>query len=295
MTQVNPALTIIDDAVPEESISLLKEAADERGLSCQIIQAWDFDFLGTKPLQPGSMLFRPATSLVAMRVEQHLYQEGVATFYDDSRALYGSEVNPWLNYQRAGLALPRTVSALGASRERLREGVRYVGGFPLLLKSSGGSGGIGIFLIESFASLFACIDSALPYYGEMQLCSFIPEAEHHRVVVVGERAVASYLNPLETDDFRSYASETASDYTSDVPEDMAQLALAAMKLNRVSCAGVDILKHRSGRLYLLEANFPCYFPQAEKVGKIPVARAMLDELLRKAEWLRNRADKESSD
>jgi glutathione synthase/RimK-type ligase-like ATP-grasp enzyme len=44
-------------------------------------------------------------------------------------------------------------------------------------------------------------------------------------------------------------------------------------------AGVDVLAHPSGRFYLLEANSPCYFPQAEAFGRVDVARAMVEALL----------------
>lgn len=44
-------------------------------------------------------------------------------------------------------------------------------------------------------------------------------------------------------------------------------------------AGVDILLHPSGRAYLLEANFPCFFPQAERFGRADVAGLMVEHLL----------------
>ena len=45
---------------------------------------------------------------------------------------------------------------------------------------------------------------------------------------------------------------------------------------------VDVLEHPSGRLYLLEANSPCYFPQAEEYGA-DVAGALLEYLLSQRE------------
>jgi glutathione synthase/RimK-type ligase-like ATP-grasp enzyme len=62
-------------------------------------------------------------------------------------------------------------------------------------------------------------------------------------------------------------------------EDAAVRAVHAL---RVEHGGVDLLEHPSGRLYLLEANFPCYYPQAQRIGGIDVAGAMVDYLLEKA-------------
>ena len=62
---------------------------------------------------------------------------------------------------------------------------------------------------------------------------------------------------------------------------MVCLAVSAVQAIRRELGGVDILEHPSGRLYLLEANFPCYFPQAQVVAGIDVAGAMVDHLLTK--------------
>ena len=50
-------------------------------------------------------------------------------------------------------------------------------------------------------------------------------------------------------------------------------------------AGVDILQHPSGRLYLLEANFPCYFAHAQTLAGVDVAGAMVEHLMAKARGL----------
>jgi glutathione synthase/RimK-type ligase-like ATP-grasp enzyme len=47
-------------------------------------------------------------------------------------------------------------------------------------------------------------------------------------------------------------------------------------------AGVDVMLHASGRAYVLEANFPCYFGHAQGDGAIDVAGAMVAHLLDKA-------------
>ena len=46
---------------------------------------------------------------------------------------------------------------------------------------------------------------------------------------------------------------------------------------------MDILEDARGRLFLLEANFPCYYPQAQLVAGTDIAGMMLDHLLKKAQ------------
>jgi glutathione synthase/RimK-type ligase-like ATP-grasp enzyme len=54
-----------------------------------------------------------------------------------------------------------------------------------------------------------------------------------------------------------------------------------VRATRLEFGGVDILE-RDGSSYLLESNFPCYYPHAQQIAGIDVAGAMVDHLLRKA-------------
>ena len=119
--------------------------------------------------------------------------------------------------------------------------------------------------------------------GEVPLlCAYVPDAVHWRVVVVGDRAVAAYANPVAADDSRSFGSSDPADFIAASTPRLAALAVAVVRALRVEFGGVDIFVHESGRLFRLEANFPCYFALAETVAGIPVAGAMIDHLLAEA-------------
>jgi glutathione synthase/RimK-type ligase-like ATP-grasp enzyme len=111
------------------------------------------------------------------------------------------------------------------------------------------------------------------------LVSFIPDAMHWRLVVVGDRVVTAYKNPTRPNDFRSEPSDQRADYGLTPPPEMAALAVRATAVAGTYFAGVDVLEHPSGRLYVLEANFPCYFPQAESYGAADVSGALVAFLL----------------
>ena len=57
--------------------------------------------------------------------------------------------------------------------------------------------------------------------------------------------------------------------------------MVALPEGSVPTAGVDILETADGKLYLLEANFPCYFAQAQVAVGVDIAVMMLDYLLQK--------------
>ena len=62
---------------------------------------------------------------------------------------------------------------------------------------------------------------------------------------------------------------------------MREIAVDSAKVLRLEFAGVDLLEHPSGRIYLLASNFPCYFAQAQQVAGVDVAGAMIEHLAAK--------------
>lgn len=275
-------LHLIDDRVPRETIELLVSASAARGVEASIRAARGFDFTIQPPLSPGELLYRPAVSLAAIRVEQFLAAAGATTFYADrDGAFFVPTAAPWI-FERAGLTVPRSLPCLSRDRQALQRCVDYLGGYPVVVKVPGGEGGVGVMLAESSRSLFALVDHLLESGRSPWLSAFIDDAEHWRVIVVGDAAVVAYRNPIDVDDFRSVASDDPADVTTEVSPDLAALAVAAAATLRVETAGVDVLRHPSGRLYLLEANFPCFFGHAQRVAGIDVAGLMVDHLLNKA-------------
>lgn len=98
--------------------------------------------------------------------------------------------------------------------------------------------------------------------------------------------------PGETTDLLREACERRRvDYVEiDAPEhyearpcdELKEMAVRAVRLTRREFGGVDVLEDAGGRLLLLEANFPCYYPQAQLVTGTDIAGTMLDHLLQKA-------------
>lgn len=279
------ALAIIDDGVPPETVELVHEACEARGIAVLYVDPRAFDFGPDRRLRDGDMLYRPAISMHSVRVEQHLWHPRVASFHLDEEGPLFSNINAMATFARAGLAVPRTYWLASADRDLMRGYVDALGGLPVVVKALGYSRGVGTIRADSLASLFSIVDYALAEGSNPLLTAYVPEAIHWRVVVVGDRAVASYRNVLDDDDFRTSGSDDLDDYHAVLPEGAAELAVRACTALRHAHGGVDILEHPSGRLYLLEANFPCYYAQAQTEAGVDVAGAMVQWLLQKAESL----------
>lgn len=276
-------LAFVDDGTPAETGDLLAAACAARGIGFDRVAATGFAFDPAARLPPGSLLYRGGVSLAAERVEQFLHGPGVATFHADPQGPFFLPDNAPLLFQRHGLPVPRQLPLLGSDRDVLRAAVQRLGGLPLVVKLGGGEGGIGTIRVDSLAALFSLADYLLAGGKSPSLCAYVPEALHWRVVVVGGRAVAAYPNPIDDDDFRSHGTDDAAACTATPDPALAALAVAATAALRLEFAGVDLLAHASGRLFVLEANFPCYFAHAELLAGIPIAAAMVDHLAAKAD------------
>lgn len=275
-------LYYVNDGVPAEGTSLLRRAATERSIEFVEIAAPGFSFDERRLPAAGDLLYRPAVSLAAMRVEQFLYHDRVSTFYGDSGGPWFGPTAGVVLYQRAGLSVPRTFPCATADRGVLRAFVKRLGGFPVVVKLMGLSGGLGVMIVDAERELFSLVDYLLNSGQSPLLCAFVADAVHWRVIVIGGSAITAYRNPVDSGDFRTYASGDPADYPAEVPDWIGEFAVRSVETTRYEMGGVDVLEHESGRLYLLEVNFPCYFPQAQLISGTDIAGRMLDHLSRKA-------------
>lgn len=280
----SPTFYCIDDGVPRTTMLSLRRAALARGLRSVRVHPRRID-PRRGPLPPGSLLYSPSTSVVAERVEQQLWQPGVRTFHRRPEGPFVQTLNPLLAFTRAGLPVPRFIWVHRAPEtdatdlgELLPDWVDHLGGLPVVVKAGGGEGGIGTLRADSLPALRSLLDLLLARGSSPSLLAYVPDALHLRLVVVGDRVVTAYRNPIRPSDFRSEPSLDPADYDIEVDPEWADIAVQASHVVGYAFAGVDLLLHPSGRAYLLEANFPCYFAQAERHGA-DVAGAMLDHLL----------------
>lgn len=277
-----PTLFCVDVDVPDETISLVDDACRARGIGFVVVDALAYDFEPGARAAPGDLVYRPAVSGHAQDVEQHLIGPGVGTFYPTLDDVWFATTNPVGRFASAGVPVPRSVVCATTDRTRLAGYVDRLGGLPVVVKVGGMEGGVGVMLAETVPQLHALVDY-LVHEGTMpRLLAFVPDAIHWRLVVVGDRVVASYRNPVPGGDFRSTAPDDPADYAAEPPPAAVDAALLATRAIRREHAGCDVLVHPSGRVYLLEANFPCYFPQAQLATGVDVAGAMVDHLLSKA-------------
>lgn len=149
--------------------------------------------------------------------------------------------------------LPMTYTAIGyTEREPLRRAVERVGGYPLILKERRGSFGAQVWLVQTEEELMSRLDGT-PALIQPYLATHQTGATDIRLNVVGGRVVCAIRRTNPTD-FRSNIAQngSAAAYTPS-PEEEA-LAVAAVKALELDWAGVDLLRDKTGKLYVCEVN-----------------------------------------
>lgn len=237
---------------------------------------------------PGDLLYSPSTSLEARRLERALWQPGVGCFDAGPDGPYAELHDPTGLMALRGVPQPRSRSVSEADPAQVAALVQWLGGLPVVVKVSGGEGGVGVMRADTFEGLQSLLEFLVSQGHRPEVQTFVPDAMHWRAVVVGERVVAAYKNPIKDNDFRSWPSGDDADYGTEAPPAVTAAALAATRALRMEFAGVDVLEHPSGRVYVLEANCPCYHPQAEHHG-VDVAGPMVDHLVALADRARTSA------
>lgn len=275
-------LCITDSTVPSVTNACLRGACETRNIDYFEIDPVGFPFDANDKAGTEDLVYRPAISPAAIRVEQFLCTKDCTTFYERSDGHFFSAFGGPEMFTANDIPIPRTFYVLSAARDDLDRSVEALGGYPVILKVLGSSGGIGVMRADSSPSLYSIVDYALAQGTTPILAAYVPASIHWRVIVVGDRAIAAYKNPEEPGDFRTYASIDIEDFQQDPVGIVAELAVAAVRCQRLEFGGVDVLEHPSGRVYVLEANFPCFFAQSQTVAGIDVAGTMVDHLIAKA-------------
>jgi len=272
-----PCLHLIPTRAAPETTAWLAAACAARGVGVRLLDPRRTDWLSVGRLSPGHLLYRAETTELARRLEALLVAPGVGHVHADD----DGPVRPiWhdVALRRAGLPLPRLLPVHDADPASLGAAVERLGGFPVVARFPGGSGGVGVVRCDSLPALASLVDWALSRGEPPDLVALVEGGEVWRAIVVDDRCVAAYPNPVREGDFRSGAPEDPEDYHRAWPVGLDSLAVAAAVAVRARVAGVDVIASPDGRMVVLEANAPCYWGHAQEHGH-DVAGAIVDALL----------------
>lgn len=151
----------------------------------------------------------------------------------------------------AGIPIPKTFVLNNA--EYMDAAVEQIGSFPVIVKTTQGSMGNGVTILESRRSLRSVLDTIPKTFYLIQ--EYVKEAKGKdlRVFVVGGKIVAAMERKAKKGEFRANFQQGGSVSNIDLTEEEKKISLEATRLIGLDVSGVDIIRTSEGPK-ILEIN-----------------------------------------
>ncbi|MFN8300343.1 MAG: hypothetical protein U0T75_14680 [Chitinophagales bacterium] len=218
-------------------------------------------------------------------LESILLSENVTTFYSNNPALNQTfSTTDWsILHDKANLLSPKTIFHITSDRQLLKKYVDYLGGFPIIIKATGSTRGIGTIKIDSWQSLISTLDYLMTTGNKFILRQFINAKNGCRLIVLGNEVIAGADFAMNENDFRNAVDlKQVKYFKREYPEAVKQVAIKATHLANTEFSGVDFLEDENGNFYLLEINFPTGFSGLIDICCVDIPFKMVEYLIKKA-------------
>lgn len=175
---------------------------------------------------------------------------------------------------KKGIPIPETVFSINP--DNVETQIDLLGGAPVIIKLQEGTQGKGVILAESKKSAKSMIDTLYNMNTSILLQQYIEEAkgEDLRVIVVGNKVVASMKRTSGLDDFRSNVHRGADTEAVQLTPKEKSMALSATKHLGLGIAGVDLIRSKKGPL-LIEVNASPGLKGIEEATGVNVAKQII--------------------
>jgi len=190
----------------------------------------------------------------------------------------------WYNqvvFQRNDFNTPNTV--LVRHGEGAEDAAKRLGNkFPLILKTSTGSRGVGVMWIESLKSLHSVVQLLVreDEYVDIILQEYVPTDYDVRVIIVAGEIIGAMKRPVIKDDFRSNVSQGSEPEIHELTELEASEALRAAQAVDGTIVGVDFIPSKNrekDKPYMIEVNSTPGLMGIEAVFKDAASKPLIKE------------------
>ena len=185
----------------------------------------------------------------------------------------------------AGISTPKTY--FGRLSEIVVNAPKIFG-FPFVIKGTTGKQGNAVWSPRDETELEETLEKikASEKARDMKFMAqeFIESSQRSRIFVIGEKAVAGITRPTRwrrrfVEKVKGEFPEGKREALLPVPEKEGNLAVEASKALGIEIAGVDVLKDKTGKLYILEVNSAPSWKSVKKDSKINVEKEILKYLI----------------
>lgn len=178
-------------------------------------------------------------------------------------------------FSRLDIGIPPT--AFARSIDDVRQGVRQVGGVPVILKLLEGTQGMGVILAETMKSAESVLDAMHSLKQNILIQKFIAEAQgiDYRAIVIDGKVVAAMERRASEGEFRSNVHRGGSTRAITLEPEYERTALEAAACLGLNIAGVDMMPSDDGPM-VLEVNSSPGLQGIEGATGLDVAGDMID-------------------
>lgn len=265
------------------TVASFKKACEVKNIVFNEIIPQEYTFYPTYKLSPGALVYRCAGSVKWL--EQHIITPESVTLYNSyKRAISRYPTASYIIHEQEGLPIPKTFPVqYDYSRDAVKRYMDEIGEFPVIVKVIGGSHGVGVIKVDTLDSLFSVLDFATATgRDEVLLRQFIPAQSHARLIVLGEEVVGSIEYTSTGDDFRTNIDDPIV-HAKEYSDDIKNTAIKAVSSLDLELGGVDIIiDEKTGNHFILEMNFPCFFPRVEMATGESISEKIIDFLIAKS-------------
>lgn len=215
----------------------------------------------------------------------YMLEKAGIRLFNSARAieLCDDKMTTALALSNSGIPMPKTLPGLlcydeGAPlNEQALRIVEEELGYPVIVKSSFGSMGTGVFKAENFEELKGAA-SALKMQPHL-FQQYIAESAGRdiRVIVIGGKAVAA-MERISGGDFRSNIAMGGRGLKIDMPVQVKEMAEKAAALLNLDYCGADILFGKDG-FYLCEVNSNAFFDGIEAATGVNIAKLYANHIV----------------
>lgn len=182
---------------------------------------------------------------------------------------------------RKGIPIPETLFSINPYN--IEDQLRILGGPPVIIKLQEGTHGQGVILAETKKSARSIIDTFYKMDTSILLQQYVEEAngEDIRVIVIGNKVVASMKRKSDIDEFRSNVHRGGETELVQLTPKEKYIALNATKYIGLGVAGVDLMRSKKGPV-LIEVNASPGLKGIEAATGINVAGRIIEYIEKNA-------------
>ncbi len=170
-----------------------------------------------------------------------------------------------------GVPIPKTVVV--RRPEDIEQAAKFVGRFPLIVKTPFGSFGNGVTIIESMRALKSYLRWRQPLYLFQEFVKH-SNGKDIRVIVVNGKVVGTMMRSAQKGEFRSNIELGGIGSPVEITDEEATIAIRCVQALNLNYGGVDIMRSKKGPL-VLEVNANPGFKALVKATGANVAREIV--------------------